>query len=180
MVQYRFSSNYLTFGEKLNAKTSYFASYSRVSKRHPELGSLIVWIVGMMVLAAFYDVSLVLIAVCFSTWLVLPWAYYESLIEKRLDANNAEDEDRANEITDTITQMREGQAYLFVAGFFFLVYILLRILDGIPSTNPIVIPYLYVMKDLMFIFGFVFMSQGFIRAARVVNTVTELHEEIDN
>lgn len=114
-----------------------------------------------MALATFYDISLIFITLCFSTWIVLPWAFYD-----KLPTDGPE-----------ISILRRAQIYLFMAGMFFLGYIVLRVLYGISPLNLAIGLFVPLIKDSLYLFALAMMSVGLVYAARVVNHVSRIGQE---
>lgn len=124
-------------------------------KRRPQILCLVVVDVVWIVMADLFQFVLALSALAYSTWIVLPWAFYEKL------------EDKVER--EPMEWLRTSQMILFVAGTLFVTYVLFnfaRELTGLPSF---VVAVIQIAEYSTLTMGISMLLVGLYDAFRVVN-----------
>lgn len=125
-------------------------------KKRPEIILLLELDIGLVILADLFQFILVLMAVAYSTWIVLPWAFYEELHKRRA--------------IEQIDWLRRAEVLLFVSGTFFVFYVFADLASGLPNLDPwIASGLLPIMKISLLLSGVIIMLLGLYLAFRVVN-----------
>jgi hypothetical protein len=114
---------------------------------------------GLLLLAAdFYQFILVLVAIDFSSWVVLPWAFYDKVKGVGWERE--------------LRWLKEAQGLLFISGIFFIFGFLASVATEIPNPSAYVFYLLPLVQFLVFIFGFMMMFLGMYDGFRLVNAVS--------
>jgi len=125
-----------------------------IAKR-PEGLILVELDVGLLALADLFSFVLVLIAVAYSTWIVLPWAFY-----KKLEKRNA---------IKQLNWLRRAQILLFIAGVFFTFYVFADLAMGLSNLDPFASSLISLMRTALFVSGFAVLLGGLYDSFRVIN-----------
>jgi hypothetical protein len=124
-------------------------------EKRPELILLIEIDVGLLILADLFQFVLVLVAVAYSTWIVLPWAFYDKLEAKKANKQ--------------IGWLRRAEVSLFVSATFLVFYAITDLASGVTGLDPLVLSLLPVIKFTTLVFGFLMLLLGLYNSFRVVN-----------
>jgi hypothetical protein len=140
--------------------------YRKISKR-PEVISLVATVILGLYLSDVFSGILGLIALAFSTWVVLPWAFYESLSARCAQTQ--------------IETLRSAQASLFASGIFFIIYLLAHLIGETTTLPSTILGLLPLLKAVALGLGGLVFIGGMLDAFHVVNFYVRLtpKEETD-
>jgi hypothetical protein len=110
---------------------------------------------GLFILADIFQFVLVLVAVAYSTWVVLPWGFYDGLKKRHA--------------TRQIRLLRRAQVFLFISGVFLTFYVFADLASGVNNLDPFLASTLPALKIALFVAGFGMLIAGLYDSFRVVN-----------
>jgi hypothetical protein len=129
--------------------------------KRPELVGILILDGVILVLADLFQLSLALAALDFSSWVVLPWAFYD-----KVSAHEKE-----------VGWLRTSEVYLFISGFLFLFYVIGEVSNQVTNLTPfLTTQILPLAQGVLWFFGFVLLLVGFYNAFRVVNYCSGIGE----
>lgn len=106
-------------------------------------------------MADLFAFVLVLVAVAYSTWIVLPWAFYDKLETKKANRQ--------------IGWLRQAEVSLFVSATFLVFYVIADLASGLASLDITILALLPIMKFTLLTFGLILLLGGLFNSFRVVN-----------
>ena len=137
----------------------------KIVRKHPEVLTLLLAETGLLILAVdLFNFILVLIAIDFSSWVVLPWAFFDKV--------------NVPEKKQEMRWMKEAQGLLFVSGIFFMAGVLTNLgIQAVTSADFTLYYTLPIIQFLVVAFGFIMMFGGLYEGFRLVNSVSALSNE---
>lgn len=127
-----------------------------VIKRKPATILLLELDLGLIIMADLFQFVLVLVAVAYSTWIILPWAFYKEL--------------KARKAWKQIGWLRLAEVLLFVSGTFFVFYVMVDLyITTAQNLEPLLAFVLPIMRAILLLVGSITLLSGLYESFRVVN-----------
>ena len=131
-------------------------------EKRPQIIALFALDMGLILLADVFGFVLVLVAVAYSTWIVMPWAFYEKLKARKADTQ--------------LKWLRHAEVLLFVSGTFLVFYAIMDLVGEGLTLDIFLSALLPLMKAVLLVFGVVLLLGGLYGSFRVVNFYSSAEE----
>jgi len=131
-------------------------------EERPQLIWLFALDVSLIFLADVLGFVLVLVAVAYSTWIVMPWAFYEKLKSRKADVQ--------------LKWLRRGEVLLFVSGTFLVSYAIADLIGQNMNLEIFISAILPFVRMSLLICGVILLFGGLYDSFRVVNFYASAEE----